>query len=305
MNFKKILTISLFITFSILVSFEVSFAQLSSEVLNQIGERTGLPGFEDSDDPRVIQEDGVDIVTSFLFTIVDVLTYFVGILTVIFLVVTGFRAIIAGRFIDDVINKQKENLRYMFTALAVMFMANVMVNVIFGREGDRFDSSQNIEQGAALFNAEFEGGFTLIQIIIGAIAVLFLIINSIRLIGGFGNEEAMAKFKKQVGYSITGLILVGVAEFFIKDIVFPKQGTEIPNAVNAIDFFVVLTNWISGIISLIAVPMFLYGGFLYVVSFGNEDQTGKAKKVLTGAIIGLVLAMGAFALVNTITAFQG
>jgi hypothetical protein len=45
--------------------------------------------------------------------------------------------------------------------------------------------------------------------------------------------------------------------------------------------------------------MYIYGGYLYVTAFGNEESTGKAKKVFIGATIGLLLAMAAFGIVNT------
>jgi len=44
----------------------------------------------------------------------------------------------------------------------------------------------------------------------------------------------------------------------------------------------------------------MYGGFLYITAAGKEENTGKAKKVLFGAVIGLVIAMAAYGIVNTV-----
>jgi len=105
--------------------------------------------------------------------------------------------------------------------------------------------------------------------------------------------------KKVITWSIAGIVLIGISELIVKDIVFPQQGTQLPDVVRAQQLIVNITNFISGFIATVAVAMFMYGGFLYVTAVGKEEQTGKAKKVLFGAAIGLIIAMAAFAIVNT------
>lgn len=65
---------------------------------------------------------------------------------------------------------------------------------------------------------------------------------------------------------------------------------------------IVLTiiNFFLGFLGLLAVVMIIYGGFLYVSSAGNEENVGKAKKILIYAAIGIILIIASFALVNTI-----
>jgi len=99
-------------------------------------------------------------------------------------------------------------------------------------------------------------------------------------------------------WSVVGIILAGISELVVKDIIFPAQGTKLSDINRARVLIVNLTNFISGFLATIAVTMIIYAGYLYVVSAGG-DSAGKAKKVLTGAIIGLLVAMGAFGLINT------
>lgn len=49
----------------------------------------------------------------------------------------------------------------------------------------------------------------------------------------------------------------------------------------------------SGIAFLI---LFLIGGLQYLTSAGNEEQAGKAKKLLLDAIIGLIIVLGSWAI---------
>ena len=48
----------------------------------------------------------------------------------------------------------------------------------------------------------------------------------------------------------------------------------------------------------IFVILFLVGGIQYLTAAGNEEQTGKAKKLLVDAIVGLVIVLAAWAIAN-------
>lgn len=59
-------------------------------------------------------------------------------------------------------------------------------------------------------------------------------------------------------------------------------------------------NFFLGFLGLIAVIMVIYGGVLYVTAAGNQENVDKGKKILMYAIIGIVIILLSFALVNTI-----
>jgi len=56
-----------------------------------------------------------------------------------------------------------------------------------------------------------------------------------------------------------------------------------------------LFNFVLGIAGFIFVILFLVGGVQYLTAAGNEEATGKAKKLLVDAIIGLVIVLIAWA----------
>lgn len=61
-----------------------------------------------------------------------------------------------------------------------------------------------------------------------------------------------------------------------------------------------LVQWVLGIVGVLLLIMLIYGGILYMISGGNEDQIGTAKKVLTYAMFGVVIIAIAFALTRAI-----
>lgn len=68
--------------------------------------------------------------------------------------------------------------------------------------------------------------------------------------------------------------------------------TDLPTAV------VNVINYILLFLGLIAVIMILWGGFQWLTAGGNEEKVDKAKKILTAAIIGLVIVLFAYAIAN-------
>ena len=59
-------------------------------------------------------------------------------------------------------------------------------------------------------------------------------------------------------------------------------------------------NFFLGFLGLIAVIMVIYGGVLYVTAAGEQDKVDKGKKIIMYSVVGIVIILLAFALVNTI-----
>lgn len=59
-----------------------------------------------------------------------------------------------------------------------------------------------------------------------------------------------------------------------------------------------IINWVLGLLGIVAVVMILYGGFVWLTAGGSEEKVGNAKKILGSAVIGLVIVILAWAIVN-------
>ncbi|MEK7085491.1 MAG: hypothetical protein AAB953_00560, partial [Patescibacteria group bacterium] len=62
--------------------------------------------------------------------------------------------------------------------------------------------------------------------------------------------------------------------------------------------------YISGFIAIFAFATLFYGGYRYVVSGGEDEVKEKVKKTIFGAVMALILALAAFAIVNTLVKFE-
>lgn len=55
---------------------------------------------------------------------------------------------------------------------------------------------------------------------------------------------------------------------------------------------------LMGVVGVIAVLMIVWGGVMYMTSAGNDEKIGTAKKIITGAIIGLVISILAYVIID-------
>jgi Zn-dependent protease with chaperone function len=68
-----------------------------------------------------------------------------------------------------------------------------------------------------------------------------------------------------------------------------------------------IVKYLFGFLGIIAILLMLYAGFIWMTAAGNEEKVSQAKKILTAAIIGLVIifisyAIAAFVVNQLITA---
>lgn len=61
-----------------------------------------------------------------------------------------------------------------------------------------------------------------------------------------------------------------------------------------------IINYFLGFLGLLAVIMIIYGGVTYVTSAGNDESVGNAKKIIMYALIGIIVILLSFVVVNTV-----
>lgn len=65
------------------------------------------------------------------------------------------------------------------------------------------------------------------------------------------------------------------------------------------------SNWILGITGSLALLYFVYGGFMLLISQGNQQRVTDGKTILTRAVIGIIIIFGAYISVNFIVSSLG
>lgn len=65
------------------------------------------------------------------------------------------------------------------------------------------------------------------------------------------------------------------------------------------DVFYIFSSIINTVISMLGIifiALMIYGGYLWMTARGNEDQVEKSKKLITAAVIGLIIVLSAYAI---------
>ena len=125
--------------------------------------------------------------------------------------------------------------------------------------------------------------------------------------------------KKLLSFSIISLLILGIfvlsANFVLAadpTSILPEPTGEKPtdcasgNCGNYTlnDFMLIginVSQWILGISGSLALAMFIYGGFLMLISGGNKTSIEKGRKTLTTAVIGLLIIFSSYIIIKFVS----
>jgi len=65
-----------------------------------------------------------------------------------------------------------------------------------------------------------------------------------------------------------------------------------------IDLGINVAKFIFAIIGTVAFVMFVYGGFTMILAFGSAEKFKKGRDILVAAVVGMIIAFGAYIIVN-------
>ena len=163
--------------------------------------------------------------------------------------------------------------------IVIMVYDTLIKQVFFGEQGEVVRSTADAQLAAQRGTEIIKGLYNFMQVFIGALSVLMIVIAGFRMVTAYSkSEEQVTKARKQIMWAIAGIIVVGLSELLVKDIVFPKQGSVLPSLTGATSTIVMMTNFISSFIAVASIGMILYGGSIYITALGDQAKTQKGKK---------------------------
>lgn len=276
------------------------------EFLNSsIGKQSSeLNKFDGRFHPLSAVDPGADIITSIIYTVIDFLKYFLGGAATLLAIIQGLKLVTAGRKIDDIQPKAVNTLKYMVYGFVFVMVADQIVSAFYGEVGACAASSEQAKECGKTGSILIKGIYDFILSIIATLAIFSIAFAGFRMVTAAGNDDTVGASKKRITYAIVGLLVAGIGEFVVRGVVFPDNGEKGIDYAAAQHLVITFTNYISSFIGAGAFIMLFYGGYLYAVSFGEDDQVGKAKKIMTSALIGILIAAAAFGVIRTITTFQ-
>ena len=97
---------------------------------------------------------------------------------------------------------------------------------------------------------------------------------------------------------LSPVLVPSVAEAQIQRGIDAAQTSDMSTAVNPDDVVEKVVNIILFVLGVLAVIMIIFGGFRYVTSGGDSNKLTSAKNTILYSVIGLIVALFAYAIVN-------
>lgn len=151
-----------------------------------------------------------------------------------------------------------------------------------------------------------------LQGVLGTIAIIILIIGGIMYMLSAGNETMITKAKNTIGGALIGLAIILAAPSFLKEIKNALGGSStttnpdlmVSQALSVQQIGFKILNFLLSIVGILGIIALLVGGIMYLVAYGDEDRINLAKKIITNALIGILVASASLILVKQLAALM-
>ena len=236
--------------------------------------------------------------------------YIIGAVGVLLMTVSGVKMVLQGDN-EEAVGKQKTNLVWGAVGLVLIAIAGPISEILDLQDGGFLTDETRISSRAKLFDDQVHILITFIKYILGSITVLFMIRSGALLITEGDSDEVLTAEKKNLLNGGLALFIIIISDVVVKQVLF-KVDTDQANystsgqeAIVEIDTargvqeIVGITNFVVTWAAPFAVLALIVGGVMYIAAFGDEELTGKAKKIIVNSMIALLIIYGAFALVST------
>lgn len=164
--------------------------------------------------------------------------------------------------------------------------------------------------GAQIVDVEPTSFVKTLNIIIGAIAILYIVILGVRIIFSEGDEEKLTGSKKTLGLIVAGLILVALAQYIAFMIMDPVKG-DILNAdtgsisAEVYDKVALFVRAISIFIGVILLINLTISGYRLMTSQGEDERIGREKTFLKNFLLGVFMILFAESIIQIFAAMGG
>lgn len=224
-----------------------------------------------------------------------------GAIGIVYLIVVGAQFILSQGEEEKIQNAQK-HFAYVVLGLMLISVSQFAGFVIFNPDqAVNPDYFVNDNVHMAFYNKAMQVKLY-IQIIIGGIALLSIVTSAFRIMGSTGNEEVVGKEKQLLQNFFFATALILLSEVVVKGIFYlPGQNREgITNqaTTTAITEIMGLVNALISIVAGAALLMLILASLYYVISLGDEERAGRAKRLVISTLTAVVIIFSAYSILR-------
>ena len=260
-----------------------------------------------------IRFKGESQLRSVVLSIAKVMRNLIGGIAILWIVVSGIQMIFAQGD-ETKLTEQKNSITYALIGLVIILLIERAIALLYGVPGSEVGLSTTNEG----LSTEVLGLVSFIKAIIGAAAVLMIIISGYEIISAEGEEEKITTQKKGILWIIVGIVVILINQFIVQNLYIEPVSKQVgdntvaidqtnaltqTNVTNIINVFGTVLQYLLGFVGIVAFAALIYGGASMVANYGNDEMVQNAKKIITNAIVGIIIVLSAFAIVSTVIKF--
>ena len=174
-------------------------------------------------------------------------------------------------------------------SLLIITPQSVFAKVLKG--GIEFTNPLKYDSVEALLSAVLKA----VQMMIGVLAIVFIVIGGIIYITSAGDEKRTSMAKTAIWAAIIGVSLAFAAPSFLREIYDVLDVKTVPKDAKAaktlseivLNFLKLLMSFIGGL----SVLMIVVGGVIYITAVGDDKRSEMGRNTVKFAIIGIVVAL--------------
>ncbi len=146
------------------------------------------------------------------------------------------------------------------------------------------------------------------------IAVIFIIIGGIMYMTSAGNETMVKRAKQTWTGATVGLAIALASPTFLKQIKIILESNSdtggsadawVNKALTIKDIAINVLNFLLSVFGILAIIALVIGGGMYLTAYGDEKKIDSGKKIITYALIGIVVALSSLVLTRQIAGLIG
>lgn len=249
---------------------------------------------------------GENQINSIVRSIVNIIKNLIGGLAVILIIINAMQMIFAGGD-ESIIKEKKQGILYAVIGLIIILVLDQIIKFVYGTPLTAIGGGGLMDMRNEGFSDEVYGIVSFIKAVIGSIAVFMIVISGIRMVTAQGEEEEIKKQKASIGWVAIGVIIILINKIIIDNIfIIPTQNSDQisgGNVFNIINLLGNITKFGLGFVGIVALGFLIYGAVLMIANYGNEEAVDKSKKVIKNSLIGIIIIISAYTIINTIIGF--
>lgn len=139
------------------------------------------------------------------------------------------------------------------------------------------------------------------QVFVVPIALIMIFYAGLTFIRANGQDDEVDKAKKIFQWGFFGMIAVMLAGPLVNFVFYPESRTLGETEIqNFAEQFTGLLNFFLAFLGSLTTFALVVAGAYYVTSFGDDERQGKAKQIIIGSGLGIIIIISSFALVSAL-----